>query len=553
MKKQTKHAWGSIGVLIRPYLGAVIGLNVLTVFHSLAQVALAIVTKYVIDAAISGNGKLLEWGIGLAGVLLALLVSQLLSSWVAGNTTDHCVADMRKALLTAANNCTEPQLNAYHSGALLSRGMEDVHTVCDGFVLALPSITGQITRLVGAFGAIVLLYPRIAPLLLVACVCVVGMTAAVRPLMRRKHRLVREKDEQMMSTLQENLQQLELVQSLQMEQQSLHRFGQRVRSSLAERRNRRIVTVGVSGSLSLISQLGTGVLLIWGAVQVADHRISYGALTALLELLAMLRSPVVGLSGMWNRFAAIEVAAERLLELLDQQQKPVEPVDVDRVKAVVFEGVSFHYPGDETPVLEKFSARFPLDNWACLTGISGKGKSTVFKLILGLYAPQDGRVYLETDQDQIPCGRATRHLFSYVPQDYSLFSGTVLENLQMVDPDADENKCRDALGIAQADFVWDMSAGVQTVIRENNTGLSKGQLQRLAIARAVLMDRPILLLDECTSALDAQTEAKLLGALTALNKQAILVTHRTEALRDLDGITMVDMEKGALQTTENLR
>jgi len=543
MKKKTNHAWGSIGKLIRPDLGAVIGLNVLTVLQSVAQVALAVVTKFVIDAAFAGGERLLAWGIALGGVLLTILVVHVLISWIAGSTTDKCVARMRQALLAAAHGCGEEQLHGYHSGALLSRGMEDVHTVCDGFVIALPSVVGQITRLIGAFAAIIFLYPRIAPLLLIACVFVVGATALVRPVMRKQHRQVREKDEQMMSAMQENLQHLELVQSLQMETQSLRRFGRKVKQSLAARRNRRVWAVGINSSLSFMSQLGTGVLLLWGAVQVAQGGMSYGALTAMLQLLSMLRSPVVGLSGMWNRFSAIEVAAERLRELLDQKQKLSEPVEIGQVKAVVFQRVCFHYPDDETPVLEEFSARFTLDRWACLTGISGKGKSTIFKLILGLYAPQKGSVYLETDRGQIPCGSATRHLFSYVPQDFSLFSGTILENFQLVDPDADENSCRKALETAQADFVWEMSTGVHTMIRENNTGLSKGQLQRLAIARAVLMDRPILLLDECTSALDAQTESGLLDALTALGKQAILVTHRPEALQDREKITFVEMEE----------
>lgn len=542
MKKKTYHAWSSIRSLIRPHLGAVISLNVLTVLQSVAQVALAVITKYVIDAALTGSSQLLAWGIALGIVLLSILVMQVLVSWCAGSTTDKCVARMRYALLEAANGCDEEQLHGYHSGALLSRGMEDVHTVCDGFVIALPSVVGQITRLVGAFAAIVFLYPNLAPLLLAACALVVGGTALVRPVMRRKHRLVRQTDEQVMSAMQENLQQLELVQSLQMEKQSLRRFWQKAKLSLSARKNRRVWSVSINGSLSFLAQLGTGVLLLWGAVQVANRAMSYGALTAMLQLLSMLRSPVVGLSGMWNRFSAVEVAAERLQELLDQKQTPAEPVMPAQIKAVVFENVSFHYPGDEAPVLEGFSACFPLEQWACLTGVSGKGKSTIFKLILGLYTPQAGRVYLQTDQGQVTCGKQTRHLFSYVPQDYSLFSGTILENLQMVCPDADEDACRKALQIAQADFVWELNGGLQTPIRENNTGLSKGQLQRLAIARAVLMDRSILLLDECTSALDAQTENRLLEALSQLQKQAILVTHRPDALQDIGNIAFVEME-----------
>ena len=194
-------------------------------------------------------------------------------------------------------------------------------------------------------------------------------------------------------------------------------------------------------------------------------------------------------------------------------------------------------------MLENFFLRLPLEGWTCLGGFSGRGKSTLFKLILGLQTPQKGRVYVETADEQILCGAQTRHLFAYVPQDYALFSGTVLENLLLVAPDADEQTRRKALQVAQAEFVYEMADEENTSLGENNTGLSKGQIQRLAIARAVLLDRPVFLLDECTSALDAETEQAVLQNLKALGKDTILVTHRPEALKDLDGITAVSMEE----------
>ena len=543
MKKKGKRDWQSIYRLIRPQMGAIVFLNLLAVLQALVQVALAIVTKAVIDAAIYGNGQLLQWSLVLGGVLVLLVLMHTLHNWYNGSTMDKCVARMRYALLDAATHSSKERLQSYHSGALLSRGMEDVHTVCDGFVVTLPSVFGQVTRLVGAFSAVVILYPAIAPLLILASLVVIAGTAVIRPVMRRQHRQVRAADEQVMAGMQEDLQQLELIQGLQMEQTTLDRFGQKLDNTLRKRKTRRYWAVGVSSSISAMSQLGTGALLLWGAVQVADRRLSFGSLTAMLELLALLRSPVVGLSGIWNRVAAIEVAAGRLKELLDSQVPSQRAAtDAGNVHAVVFENVTFRYPGEELPVLENFSARFPLDRWSCLTGISGKGKSTIFKLILGIYEPQEGAVLLDTDDGKLSCGAETRHLFAYVPQDYSLFSGSVRENLLLAAPDADVQKRKAALATAQADFVWELAAGEETQVLENS-GLSKGQLQRLAIARAVLMDRQILLLDECTSALDAGTEEALLAALAALHKQAILVTHRPDALRGTAGITFVEMDK----------
>ena len=196
------------------------------------------------------------------------------------------------------------------------------------------------------------------------------------------------------------------------------------------------------------------------------------------------------------------------------------------------------------PVLKDFTKEIPLEGWTCLTGISGKGKTTLFKLVLGLYAPQIGRVYLKTNQGEISCTEETRHLFAYVPQDYALFSGTVLENLLLVNPSAEENQVRKALRVAQAEFVLEMDNQEQTLVGESNTGLSMGQLQRIAIARALLMERPILLLDECTSALDAETEKIVLKELKKANRQALMITHRPEALEEISGIVCVSMDKG---------
>lgn len=542
MSDSKKVLWKRLYLLLKPYLGGVIALIIMTALQSLLQVALALMSQSVIDAALAADGKLWIAGLVLILILLALMVLHALLSWCAGSTVDNCVAQLRKALLTAAACSDGERLQAYHSGELLSRGMEDARAVCDGIVNALPSLVGQVTRLIGSFGAVFLLYPPIALLLLIAAVAIGALAAVLRPVMKKQHRLVREAETKVMANMQEDLQQLELIQSIGAEKQILHRFGQHLKNSLGVKKTRRYWTVGTSSMFSAISQIGTGALLLWGAGQVAAGGLSYGSLTAMIQLLAIFRGPVLGISGLWTRLAGVEVSGERLLDMLQEEEKTEPPRRELKVSAVVFEDVTFHYPGDESPVVEQFSARFPLEGWACLTGISGRGKTTLFKLILGLYTPQSGRVYLETDRGEVPCGKETRHLFAYVPQDYALFSGTVLENLLLVAPDADAAQRREALQVAQADFIWSLSEGENTPVRENNGGLSKGQLQRLAIARAVLMDRQIFLLDECTSALDHQTEELVLRGLRGMGKAAILVTHRPEALEALDGIVPVTME-----------
>lgn len=529
------------GEIVRPVQGRVLLLSGLTLCNSVLQVVLALLMRYVIDSAVYRDGRLILWGCLLIADLVALVALGCGTNWLTGSAGDRFSADLRSRLLASAAYSTDVRPKGYHSGQLLSRGMEDVRTVCDGVVHALPSLIGQVTRLLCAFAAVFLLERRLACILAAVAVVVIVAVGLIRSVLKTYHHRVRQSDERLLSAMQEDLQQLELIQSLQVQPKILSRFADRAKENLGIKTKRRVFHVGVNSITNICTLTGTGILLLWGAAQVAGDVLSYGTLTAMLQLLSMFRGPVLGLSGLWTRLTAVEVAAERLDGLL--HSPPQAPKrEITGVTAIVFEDVTFTYPDDDTPILCNFSVKLPIEKWTCLTGMSGKGKTTMFKLILGLYTPDSGRVYLKTATGDIPCGEATRYLFAYVPQDYALFSGTIQENLLLVS-DADEKERRAALSLAQADFVWELTAGEQTQVRENNAGLSKGQLQRLAIARAVLMDRPIFLLDECTSALDTQTEEKVLHALHSLGKQAVLVTHRPEVIEKLPQISRVNMEK----------
>ena len=541
MRKRLIHP--NIRRILRPHRGRVLSLCALTIVHAVLQVMVAVLSKTLIDAAVSGKDGWLTWGLLLAADLLAIIGVGTLLSWFGGSSADRINASLRQNILYTAVYCRNENLLKHHSGALLNRGMEDVTIICDGVVNALPNLVGQSARLLAAFVAVLVISPTVGLVLSVVAVVVVAATAVFRPLLRKRHKAVRMSDEKMMSALQEDLQHLELIHSLDIQEQTIRRFAYRIKENLKQRFRRRLVTVGSGTALSLASHIGSGVLLIWGAAQIAAGALSYGSLTAMLQLMSQFRAPVLSISGIWSRIASLEVASERLSELLIPAKPQKRKTIQGAVRAIVFDGVTFTYPGEEVPVLDNFTFRIPLSGWSCLTGVSGKGKTTMFKLILGLYQPQSGTVYLETDTGKVPCTEQTRHLFAYVPQDYALFSGTVLQNMQLVAPEVSASQLRKALSIAQADYIWDMPNKENTYVQENNAGLSKGQLQRLAIARAVLMDRPIFLLDECTSALDAWTEDAVLRGLKSLGKQAILVTHRPEALNALDSVTKVSMEK----------
>lgn len=538
-----KKKWGAFLKLQRPFMGREILLILLAIMQSGVQVAYSLVTKYVVDSAISKNGMLSFWGILLAIVVALIILIYLMQLWFTASTEDRCVAKMRQSLLRSVVHSEDARLQVYHSGELLSRGIEDVRIVCDGMVNILPVLAEKVFCLLGAFVAIMTIYPPIYPTMLGAGGFLALIAILIRPISKRKYKAVRKTEDQVMAQMQENLYQLELIKSIQAEENILKRFSKRLKADLKTKASRRRWTTTTNMVVISFSAIGLAVVLFWGATQVAAGVLSYGSLMAMLTLVDQFREPAIGLSGQFAKLAGVEVAASRLADMIDidEYQAPVNKEN-PHIQAVVFENVTFRYPNDVAPVMDNFSISLPLENWSCLTGHSGKGKSTLFKLMLGLYTPQEGRVYLETDQGQIPCGKETRHLFAYVPQDFALFSGTVLENLQLVAPDADEGAMKNAISIARADYIWDQTYQLETQVRENNAGLSKGQLQRLAIARAVLMERPVFLLDECTSALDAATEDAVLQNLQKMGKQAILVTHRPEAVEKLETVAFVSME-----------
>ena len=528
----------------KPYCGQIAFLSILTVLQSVCQVALAVLTRFVIDSALRSDGNLFAWSVALAADIAALVVLHCWTSWSRASANDKICASLRQKILKTAVFSGDGEFRQAHSGLLLSRSIEDVHTVSDGAINAFPTLIGQIARLFAAFIAVWTISVPLAIVLLVAACLFGGVAALLRPILKKRHRSVRETDEKVMATMQEDFRQLELIQSLQAQQEILERFSGDMQKNLAQRRRRRFWAVGSHGIIYALSQIGAGALLLWGVMQISTTALSYGTLVAMLQLLALFRGPALGLSALWTRLSAMDVAAERLRMFLMPDRKENGQTENVEVTGIVFENVTFRYPGDAVPVLKDFTKEIPLEGWTCLTGISGKGKTTLFKLVLGLYAPQIGRVYLKTNQGEISCTEETRHLFAYVPQDYALFSGTVLENLLLVNPSAEENQVRKALRVAQAEFVLEMDNQEQTLVGESNTGLSMGQLQRIAIARALLMERPILLLDECTSALDAETEKIVLKELKKANRQALMITHRPEALEEISGIVCVSMDKG---------
>ena len=523
MSPSKKVAWPPKKMVSGAYRAALVLLYIGIAALALGTAALALVSRRVLDEGGS------PWGWALLFLALALPLLDGGLDLLSGRMVDRAAAALRRDTLAQLLRKDAESYNRYHSGQVFSRLTQDAYTVCDWRITGRPQVAGQLIRLICAASALFLVNIPLAIAVVAAGALVTAGGRLLRRHLTRRHLRVRQADERLTGCTQEILEHMELLRSTTAGKEAVRRFEGRQKEWLRERKRLRVFSTGVGTGFSTVLQLGYAVLLVWGGAAIRGGRISFGDLAALLQLLAMFQSPLTGLSGVQSRLAAVGAAETRLDELYSlPEEAPGQPAREDDVfRAIVFENVTFSYEGEDQPVLREFSARLPLDRWTCLMGMSGSGKSTLFRLILGLYHPQQGRVYLETERRDIPCSAAVRDLFGYVPQAPWLFSGSIRENLLLAKPDADDAALWDTLERAQCGFVRDLPDRLETVLNEEGGGLSAGQRQRIAIARAMLSAPRFLLLDEITSALDENTEAKLLTELTGAYPSAVFATHHS--------------------------
>lgn len=345
-----------------------------------------------------------------------------------------------------------------------------------------------------------------------------------------------------------------MVQAMDVSQEVEHRSDGLLKARYAVQRKRKNIALLTNTGVSVMFY-GAGFLaLAWCAWRMLHGEMSFGSLTAVIQLVNELQNPFVNLSGVLPKYISMMASAERLMELEQIQGEPAviaeapERMYQDMV-AITARDLSFSYDRDR--ILENADFNLPKGAFAVITGPSGIGKSTLLKLLLGVFHPESGGLYLNCGKRTVCLDRSTRKLFAYVPQGNLLLSGTLRENLTIVNPQATETLLDQAVYVSAMDeFLPQLPQGLDTVIGESGMGLSEGQAQRVAIARAVLGGAPILLLDECTSALDADTEERVLQRLRALpGRTCIAVTHRPAAVELCDW--RLEVESGKISAKPN--
>ncbi len=513
-----------------------------TVVNAAITVLYALLVKNIVNEATSAVGsaeKIVIYAVAVGGAVLLQCCLTLFTGLIRENIRARAETQFRKRAFDAVLNSDYAEITAYHTGDIQNRIFSDSAIVADGAARILPNLISAASQLIFSAITLFILHPTYTAVLLAACIAAFFLAISFRKIIKKLHKKTREADGKSREFMQESVENLLAVQVFEAQ----GNFSKKAEKLLdgfyraAARQN--CVTILTMDSVWLAFRIFYVAALIVGVFAIFRGDTDYGTLTAMLQLVSQIQSPVISLSGIAPRYYMMIASAERLTEIEKKQAQRRGGEDAktfyEKLQSIVFDNVTFDY-GRES-VLERVNLCLKKGNFAVIKGQSGIGKSTLLKLLLGVYKPIFGEVFLKTERGK---EEAVSGLFAYVPQGNMLFSGTVRENLCLINEDAGEEEIRRALESACAEYVYTLPEGLETTVGENGFGLSEGQVQRLSIARALLADAPILLLDEATSALDADTELRLLKNLRALGeKTVILITHKQAAETLADAVITI--------------
>lgn len=526
---------------VRPLRGAVVAMmscHLLLVFCAMAFVY---ASKKAVDVAVAmfrgtaGSEDLVLWGAVMVSVVLLRIALNAFKTYIQTRTDIRLKNRLRSRLFDILLH-TQADGNArFHTGDILNRIQEDVRVVSNICSSVLPGIFGTMLQFVAAMVFLLFLEPRLGLVVLVVGPVGLFVGKYVTGKIRGLTLDIRRSDSMLQSHLQESIQHVTLLQTLEhAETSSVSLTG--LQTDLYDNEIRR-VKFSILSRLIIAFAFQTAHLtaFLWGVCGIAHGTVTYGMMTAFLQLVAQIQRPLLELSSQLPSVIHATASIDRLMDIEAMPQEEVaEPVFLDGTVGIRFDDVSFAFSDSERNILDHFSYDFTPGSRTAVVGPTGIGKSTMIRLLLSLLKPREGRIvmYQEGGAEPLPVSPAARCNLVYVPQGNTLFSGTIRDNLLMGNPEATVQQMEAALYTAAAEFVFDLPGGLDAQCFESGGGLSEGQAQRIAIARALLRPGAVLLLDEFSSALDAETETALMERLTSRypDHTMIFITHRDKII-----------------------
>ena len=509
-------------------------LGLLQITLSLAGVE---VLKNLTDTATgSDKGPLWNYAILLAVLLVAEILTGIGASWARGILGVRSQNNMQKQFFTKILNSRWAGNEKFHSGDILNRLYGDVYDIVNLMTEAIPSILIVTVQFIASVIYLYSMNSTLAYILITVSPLFMILSKLYFKRMRKIVRRIKDSNSHIQALMQESIQHRMVIKTLEQDSNILNGLERRQKLLCRQVAKRTRFSVISRTMLNFGFAGGYMIALVWGIYGLRDGGTSIGILLAFTQLVGKIQRPMLDFVRLVPTFVGSATSCERLMELDElTAEEHAEKTTVQMPAGVKFTDVTCRYTDDGRTILRKFNHDFRPGTFTAILGETGAGKTTLIRMMLALLTPQEGKVEIYgkygTTYRVTP---GTRCNFSYVPQGNTLFSGTIRDNMRMGRHDATDAQIIEALQNACADFVMELPDKLDTVCGEHGYGLSEGQAQRIAVARALLRPGGILLLDEATSALDEKTEITMLNRIKEIykGKTIIFVTHRT-AIKNL--------------------
>lgn len=539
---------------IRPFLVPLLVILGLGIVSALCALRVILLSKALIDSVVDrSKPQVVYYAIVFVALVLVQLILEIVSHVITAKTQGQIENRIQQGMIERLALSRWGDFTRFHSGDLMTRITSDVRIVTDNILYLSTGLLTAGFRFLIAFIALYQFDPMLALATFLVSPVMILFSRIFGKRLKKSHLQIQSAESLCREKQTESLQNMLVVKTFQYEPRLNQEIDGLVKNRLRWQVKRAVLSAFGNAILSLGFWITYLMAFGWGAYRIYIGSGTFGMMTVFLQLVWQIQGPFVQMAYSYPKMISMFASMERIEEVEKLPIEPIEPrLESSPAIGIELENVSFSYRPEKT-IFHQQSIRIEPGKMIGITGLSGEGKTTLIQLLLALLIPDEGKIWFTDVQgNRVPAGTGTRAYLAYVPQDNTLFSGTIEENLRIGNACATPETLMEVLKAVGAwDFIEPLPEGLKTHIGEKGFGLSEGQLQRISIARALLRKAPVLILDEATSGLDMDHEKQVLDAIRGLSYHptCLMITHRPSALACCDQVWTV--HQGVI-TEENI-